>query len=192
MEQVAGWIAPIATVLAAMMTAANLGPRITGWGFALFGVGAVGWCTVALLTHQPNLLWTNGFLLLVDIVGVWRWLGRAARLEDGAKAATTKSERGPAPALFPVASLQDRPIEGRSGDVVATVIGAMAENISGRIAYLVVRIGGMAGINETLRVLDWRDIEAGETFHTHLDEAALAALRPLDADDWPGRAPARA
>jgi hypothetical protein len=29
----AGWVAPAATMIAAMMTAANLGARVIGWGF---------------------------------------------------------------------------------------------------------------------------------------------------------------
>jgi hypothetical protein len=35
-------------MIAAMMTPANLGARVTGWGFVLFSVGAVAWVTVAL------------------------------------------------------------------------------------------------------------------------------------------------
>ena len=81
MIETAGWLAPAATMIAAMMTAANLGARVTGWGFVVFTVGSIGWCAIALSTGQQNLLWTNGFLTLVNGVGIWRWLGRKARSE---------------------------------------------------------------------------------------------------------------
>lgn len=38
----AGWAAPAATMIAAMMTAFNFGARITGWGFVAFTV-LCGW-----------------------------------------------------------------------------------------------------------------------------------------------------
>src|SRR6202007_1871385 len=91
MIETAGWLAPAATMIAAMMTAANLGARVTGWGFVVFTVGSIGWCAIALSTGQQNLLWTNGFLTLVNGVGIWRWLGRKARYEAGGKSAEVRS-----------------------------------------------------------------------------------------------------
>lgn len=88
MEQAVNWIAPIATTLAAILVAANLGTKITGIGFIVFSVGALGWIAVAYFTHQPNLLWQNGFLLLVNLIGVWRWLGLRARYDKAADVAT--------------------------------------------------------------------------------------------------------
>ena len=84
MVQLAGWVAPIATMIAALMTAANLGPRVTGWGFAVFTIGAIAWAAIGLATGQSNLLWQNVLLLVVDIFGVWRWLGQVTRWEEGA------------------------------------------------------------------------------------------------------------
>jgi len=44
MEELIGWVATIATVAAALVTASNLGSRITGYGFAVFTVGPLhGW-----------------------------------------------------------------------------------------------------------------------------------------------------
>ena len=45
MESIAGWVAPVATTIAALMTASNLGSRITGYGFIVFTVGyaSIGW-----------------------------------------------------------------------------------------------------------------------------------------------------
>lgn len=70
MMDLAGWIAPVATMIAAMMTAANLGARITGWGFVVFTLGAISWTAVGVSTGQGNLVATNVFLTLVNAVGV--------------------------------------------------------------------------------------------------------------------------
>ena len=88
MEAAANWIAPVATTLAAIIVAANLGARITGYGFIVFAVGSVAWMGVAWFTGQSNLLWQNVMLLLINLVGVWRWLGLRARYDKAAEAAT--------------------------------------------------------------------------------------------------------
>lgn len=88
MEQVANWVAPIATTLAAVLVAANLGARLTGIGFLVFAIGSVAWMVIGVATGQSTLIWQNAVLLLVNIVGVWRWLGLRARYDKGAAAAT--------------------------------------------------------------------------------------------------------
>ena len=55
MAETISWVATIATVIAASMTAANLGSRITGYGFVVFLVGSLAWLTTGLLTGQPAL-----------------------------------------------------------------------------------------------------------------------------------------
>jgi hypothetical protein len=185
LEDIAGWIAPAATMIAAIMTAANLGSRITGWGFVIFTIGAAGWCVEALLTHQPNLLWSNAFLGVIDLIGIYRWLGQRAKLEDGARAATEKSRTNSIP-LFPVLSLDGRAIEGSDGEVLAHVVGAMGECDSGRIAYLVVRGAGADDGETRLRVMPWNKIEVGDAFRTPLSPDEIAKLQGVDADNWPG------
>lgn len=91
LDEFAGWVAPIATMTAAMMTAANLGARITGWGFVVFTVGSVCWTFVGISSDQPNLIASNGFLIMVNLVGIWRWLGRQSVYEDGGKSAKAAS-----------------------------------------------------------------------------------------------------
>lgn len=88
MEQWANWVAPLATTVAAIMVAANLGTRITGIGFIVFCVGSVAWMMVGYAIGQPNLIWQNALLLVVNVVGVWRWLGVRARYDKAADAAT--------------------------------------------------------------------------------------------------------
>ena len=60
------WIATIATMIGAMMTASNLGARVTGWGFVVFSVSSVGWTTLGYATGQTALIATNGFLMATE------------------------------------------------------------------------------------------------------------------------------
>lgn len=93
MEQIAGWVAPIATTLAAVLVAANLGARVTGVGFIVFSVGSIAWMVIGFATGQGNLLWQNAVLLGINALGVWRWLGLRARYDKGAAAATRATAR---------------------------------------------------------------------------------------------------
>lgn len=134
MDQWISLVAALATIIAAIMTAANLGTRVTGWGFVIFTVGAYAWTIDAALTHQTSLLWSNAFLAIVDAIGIYRWLGRRARLEDGADAAAGKSRTEHRP-LFPVFALEGSSLHGRDGFEVAHIVGAMADCRSGKIDW---------------------------------------------------------
>jgi hypothetical protein len=176
-------------MLAAMITAANLGTRITGWGFVVFLVGSISWVIVAATSGQANLLWSNLFLTVVNIVGIWRWLGRQAKLDDGAKAAAERSAAAPAPDLFPAAMLQDRPLVDRAGTKVGRIAGAMAECGSGRIAYLIIGEGGVGGVRERLHMLTWDKVAVKDgTLTSLLPAEAVCALPEVTPDQWPERA----
>src|SRR3954451_18596975 len=95
MADILSWAATATTILAALMTASNLGSRVTGYGFAVFTIGALCWLIVGAMSHQPALLWTNAVLLAVDLFGVWRWLGRQAKGEGGARAGAQARGAGP-------------------------------------------------------------------------------------------------
>ena len=138
MADTVSWIATIATIIAASMTAANLGSRITGYGFCVFLVGSLSWLATGLLTQQPALVWTNVVLTVLNIFGVWRWLGRQSRIEEGASLAAEKSERTPGEALFPVSTLLKAPVQSHSGDEVGNCVDGMAGCSSGRLHYVVV------------------------------------------------------
>ena len=93
MEQIASWVAPIATTIAALMVAINAGSKITGYGFIVFCVGSIAWALVGWATDQMNLVWQNAILLVINLIGVWQWLGLRARYEKGAQAATERSQQ---------------------------------------------------------------------------------------------------
>jgi membrane protein implicated in regulation of membrane protease activity len=181
------WVATIATIVAASMTAANLGSRITGYGFAVFLVGSLAWLATGLLTEQPALVWTNAVLTVLNIFGIWRWLGRQTAVEEGARSASEASEAAPGETLFPVSLLSRAPVMAGSVEL-GRCIDAMAGCKSGRLSYVVVSQGGVAGVGETLRRLPWgRAHVGGETVQAQLDPGAFERLEQLARDEWPAR-----
>ncbi len=188
MDQLASWVATATTILAACLTASNLGSRITGYGFIVFTIGSIAWFTTGLLTGQPALMWTNVVMTLLNLFGVYRWLGRQAKVEDGAQKAAEKSRDLPGETLFPASTLASAKLKGRDGADLGTCVDAMVGCGSGRLSYLVVAEGGVAGVGETFRRIEWKDAHVHEgAVETGLEPAAFARLPELAKDDWPGR-----
>lgn len=186
LAEAASWIAPVATMIAAMMTAANLGARITGWGFVVFAIGSVAWSIVALSSGQANLLATNIFLTVVNLVGIWRWLGRQSVYEDGAEAAARQSRRADGPSLFPATGIAGMPVSDDRGETVGHAVEAMIECASGRVNYVVVASGGMAGIDEQLRTVPMARLDCHADGLILLERrAAFERREPLERDRWP-------
>jgi hypothetical protein len=165
MAETISWIATIATIIAASMTAANLGSR---------------------LTSQPALMWTNVVLTVLNIFGIWRWLGRQARIEEGASVAAEASQQSSGESLFPVSLLLKAPIEDESGAVLGTCVDAMAGCNSGALRYVVVSEGGVAGVGETLRRIPWPQsrMESGRLI---TGAARIDLFAEIERDEWPAR-----
>ncbi len=174
---IAGWIALAATCAAALMTASNLGARVTGWGFVVFTAGAAAWIIVGLETGQTQLLWSNIFLGVVDLFGVWRWLGRRARFGDAAQAEQTRSTAPSREHLFSISRIDGLPVKAADGSVIAHSVDALATCAGGTIDFFIVREGGVAGVGETLRRLP-RDLVRvrDDALETSLEAAAFARL----------------
>ena len=187
MDTLASWIATAATIIAACMTASNLGARITGYGFAVFTIGSIAWFTVGLQTGQPALMWTNVAMTALNLFGVWRWLGRQAKVEEGGEAAAVASGSAPGETLFPASLLMRAKV--RCGDThVGTCTDAMAGCSSGRLSYVVVSEGGIAGVGETLRRLPWSQAQMdGEELVAKLPPDRFASLETVKRDEWPSR-----
>jgi len=187
MDNVVSWVATASTIIAACMTASNLGARITGYGFAVFTVGSMAWLATGMLTDQPALVWTNIVMTFLNLFGVWRWLGRQARVEEGARAAVSASRSTPGEALFPV-SLLSTARTVRAGQEVGSCVDAMATCRTGTIAYVVISDGGVAGVGETLRRVPWRSASVeGDRLSIDLDKSAFEGLEQVAREDWPGR-----
>jgi hypothetical protein len=185
-SDVAGWLAPTATMIAAVMTAANLNTRVTGWGFVVFAIGSVAWVIVAVGTGQQNLLWANGFLTLINLVGIWRWLGRQARYEDGSQAASSRSAAARVPTLFSIGSIAGATLKGRGGVTLGTIVDGMMRCADSELAYVVVSEGGVGGVGERLRALRPDELHFSEDGPSCTLDATELARRPeLAQGAWP-------
>lgn len=182
----AGWIAPAATMIAAMMTAANLGARVTGWGFVVFTVGSVAWTTVGLTSGQTNLVLSNAFLTVVNLVGIWRWLGRQATYDRGSSAAADDSARLPVQTLYAAGGVVGAKLTGPRGETVGTIVDAMLGCDDNAIAYVVVSTGGVGGVGETLHALRPGELVFGpDGVRTELGVDAIRRTPEVHANHWP-------
>ena len=68
------WIAAFGTMLAAGLIAADLGRKVTGWGFVLFCAVSVTWIVSGLRGDALPIAAMNGILLLINAWGVWQYL----------------------------------------------------------------------------------------------------------------------
>ncbi len=181
------WLATGATIIAALMTASNLGSRITGYGFCVFLVGSLAWMATGFVQGDRALVVTNIILTFTNAFGIWRWLGRQAQVDDGADAASRRSEAAPGEDLFPVGQLTTAKLFAR-GEEVASCVNAMAGRKSGRIVYLVVSRGGVGGVGETLHRIDWSSCRSdGEKVTVELDPSAIEQLPQVSRNQWPAR-----
>jgi hypothetical protein len=188
MEQIASYAAPVATTIAALIVASNLGSRITGLGFVIFTIGSIAWALLGLSTDQPSLLWQNVVLTALNLFGIWRWLGRQARIEEGAAAAARTSETAATETLFPVSLLTRGTVISSNGQEIGSSVEAMVGCSSGRISYLVVSEGGLAGVGETLRRVPWAGCAIEEErVRVPMDEHAFRTMEQVERDRWPAR-----
>lgn len=177
-------------MIAAMMTAANLGPRVTGFGFVVFLVGSLAWCAIGMGTHQQNLLWSNGFLSVVNVIGIWRWLGRQAKYQKAGQAAVNKSARARVPTLTSIQALPGSKLLDAAGAPVGVVVDAMMRCSDAGLAYVVVSEGGVGGVGERLHALGPADLEFSEAgVTTRLGASELAGRPVLSPGQWPASLP---
>ncbi|PAX07758.1 PRC-barrel domain-containing protein [Sphingomonas lenta] len=193
--EIAGWLALAATSVAALMTASNLGARVTGWGFVVFTVGAVCWILLGWSQGEAGrtLVISNAFLFLVNLVGIYRWLGRQARYSDGSRRAMKRSERTRGPSLMSACTLLNAPINDLDGDKLATVVDAMLSREGRDIVYLVASRGGVGGVGEKLHPIDPNAVELGaDGITTRLSGEEIDRLPVLEPDRWPAELPREA
>lgn len=72
---IARWAASITGMIAAIMVAANAGPRITGTGFVVFCVSSIIWIITSVVGGNNPLAVQNVVLLGINLFGVYRYLG---------------------------------------------------------------------------------------------------------------------
>ena len=183
----AGWIALAATCIAAIMTASNLGARITGFGFVVFTVGSLSWITTAIAKGDSSqLLYSNIFLTAVNLLGIWRWLGRQAKYEEGSKVATRRSAAARVPTLFSGGALTGAILTGRGGAKLGQVVDAMMRCDGAALAYVVVSEGGVGGVGERLHALSPAELRFGpDGVASDLTCEELQARPVLEDSAWP-------
>ena len=97
------WFGAIGAIIAAAMIAADLGRKITGFGFVLFCVVSTVWVVTGLTAKdgQPIAV-QNAILLLINAYGVWQFLlspqkkREIERAEEWAEEAKGDVEKGKA------------------------------------------------------------------------------------------------
>ena len=67
------WIAAIGTMIAAGLVAADLGRKVTGWGFVLFCAVAVTWIVAGLTSDAMPIAAINAVLLVINVYGVCQY-----------------------------------------------------------------------------------------------------------------------
>ena len=186
MLEIAQWVAPVATMIAAIMTAANLGARVTGWGFVVFLFGSLGWIVVGLGNDEASLIVANSFLSLVNAIGIWRWLGRQAKYQAVGEAAESAGQTARLASVVAASSLFGRAVIDAEGTRIAEAVEAIIDCRTAAIEHLVVRFGGVGGIGERIVAVPIADIRLDDdAISTRLTGAALAELPRLDARQWP-------
>jgi hypothetical protein len=67
------WVGTFAGIAGAALIALNIG--FVGYGFVLFLISSLLWSAVALVQRDASLFVLQGAFVLVDVVGVARWIG---------------------------------------------------------------------------------------------------------------------
>ncbi len=101
------WIAAIGTMLAAGLIAADLGRKVTGWGFVLFCAVSVTWIVSGLTGGALPIAAMNAILLAINAWGVWQFLlspknkARLEKMEELADEVEREVEAPPSPNPLP-------------------------------------------------------------------------------------------
>jgi hypothetical protein len=74
MSQFLQWAAMATGIAAAILVTGKFSHRMTGIGFLIFTVSSVGWIAFAVIKGEQPLAIQNAVLLLVNMVGVYRYL----------------------------------------------------------------------------------------------------------------------
>jgi hypothetical protein len=69
--------ASLTTVVAAVLVASNWSPKVMVAGFAVFVVASLAWIGAGWFESQPSIYVQNLVLLVVNVIGIFRWLPRA-------------------------------------------------------------------------------------------------------------------
>ena len=74
LAEILEWYATVSGVIAALMLAADINRKVTGFGFVLFCTMNIAWIAFARMDDTGGLMWQNILLFGVNLIGVWQYL----------------------------------------------------------------------------------------------------------------------
>ena len=110
--------------------------------------------------------------------------------DEACAAVPTASET----ALTPFTMLIGAAVVDRAGDKLGVIADVMMAAAEGRIVYVALSVGGIAGIGERLFAVPWSAFvvdPVGGALSVAFDRVALDGLDGFDKDDWPTAADPR-
>ena len=66
------WIGTALAIVGALAIALNL--PYSGWGFVAFLVSSVCWSIAGFMMKEPSLIVLQGTFVVINLVGIYRWL----------------------------------------------------------------------------------------------------------------------
>ena len=66
------WFGTLTGVAGAFVLALNI--PISGWGWVLFTLSSVSWTIAGLVLKDMSLAVLQAAFVVVDVIGIWRWL----------------------------------------------------------------------------------------------------------------------
>lgn len=76
LAEILEWYATISGIIAALMIAADINRKVTGWGFVLFCTMNVAWIWFGLIDDTGGLTTQNVVLFAINLLGIYRYLIR--------------------------------------------------------------------------------------------------------------------
>jgi hypothetical protein len=81
LAEILEWYATVSGIVAALMIAADVSRRVSGWGFVLFCTMNVAWIWFALIDETGGLVTQNVVLFFINVLGIYRYLIRRKPVE---------------------------------------------------------------------------------------------------------------
>lgn len=102
--------------------------------------------------------------------------------------------KGPGPEVMAADTLEGDRVVNAAGETLGKIRDIMIDVPSGRVAYAVLSVGGLAGIGDKLFAIPWAALildADNHCFVLNVDKEKLKNARGFDKDHWPSMADPR-